>query len=183
MFHPMCAMQHLSRFILIIVSICLSACSSGTQTNDPAKAYAATTVLRQQDGSLHVVAEWDYIEMAMAAQPPRMVAGGIKAHIVRGKPRYSHYYVKGVYQMKAGSMQVSEEDIVMSVKEHSYDRATLERAAQGTGLTVPLPMPHRQQTFSAGYVRGFLQKVDAAVRNPAAVQAKPITGPWYMERW
>lgn len=153
---------------------CLTACDTLSGVKDPAKAYASTEVIRQKNGSLLIAGDWDYIEMARAADPPRTVMGGLAAHIVLGKARYFHCYEKHVLQLQASDMQVTPEDYEVTIEGQKYDRATLERAAQGEGLKVSLPHSHLSQSFSAAYVRGFLQKVDDVLKNPAGSGVKPL---------
>ena len=106
-----------------------------------------------------------------------MVRGGLAAHIASGKARYFHCYQKNVLQLQASDMQETEEDHEVSLEGQRYDRAALERAAQGGGLVVSLPNSHLSQSLSAAYVQGFLQKVDDVLKNPSASGIKTMTEP------
>lgn len=74
-------------------------------------------------------------------------------------------------------MQETAEDQEVTLEGQRYERAVLERAAQGGGLVVSLPNSHLSQSLSAAYVRGFLQKVDDVLKNPAGSGVKPMTEP------
>ena len=170
-------MHTFSRFFLMIVGLSLVACETPSSVKNPAKAYASTEVFRLKNGTLLVQGDWDYIEYTTTTVLPRMVRGGLAAQIAFGKARYYHCYQKNVVQLQASDMQETEEDHEVTLEGQRYDRAVLERAAQGEGLKVPLPHSHLSQSLSAAYVRGFLQKVDDVLKNPEGSGAKPMTEP------
>ncbi|OYW70512.1 MAG: hypothetical protein B7Z37_30495 [Verrucomicrobia bacterium 12-59-8] len=163
--------------VLILAALFLVACETPSKVKNPARAYASTEVLQQKNGSLLVAGDWDYVEFTTTTELPRMIMGGLAAHVALGKARYFHCYEKHVLQLQASDMQETEEDHEVTLEGQRFDRAVLERAAQGDGLNVPLPNSHLSQSFSAAYVRGFLQKVDDVLKNPAGSGAKPLTGP------
>jgi hypothetical protein len=171
----MYVMQTFLCFILMVASFCLVACETPSQVKNPAKAYADTEVFQLKNGKLLVQGDWDYIEYTTTTVLPRMVIGGLAAQIAFGKTHYYHCYQKNVLQLQASDMQETEEDYEVTLEGQRYDRSVLERAAQGEGLKVPLPHSHLSQSFSAAYVRGFLQKVDDVRKNPARSGAKPMT--------
>lgn len=168
----------MKRLCLLLLTALLCSCGTTTTTSNPAQAHAGTKLYRQKDGSLQIAGEWDYVVLSTTTDPPMAVVGGFKAHLVRGKAAYSHYVIDMVYKPKAGSFADDPSDITGFVKETPYTRAALDQAAQGAGITVPLPKYRTRQPFSAAYLRGFLQKVDETVRNPA-LPAHPPTLPWY----
>ena len=170
-------MQKFYRLILMVLGLCLAACETPSKVKNPAKAYASTEVFRLKSGSLLVQGDWDYIEFTTTTELPRMVRGGLAAHIASGKARYFHCYQKNVLQLQASDMQETEEDHEVSLEGQRYDRAALERAAQGGGLVVSLPNSHLSQSLSAAYVQGFLQKVDDVLKNPSASGIKTMTEP------
>jgi hypothetical protein len=173
----MCMMQIFSRLILMLAALFLAACDTPSKVKNPAKAYASTEVFRLKNGSLLVQGDWDYIEFTTTTELPRMMIGGLAAHIASGKARYFHCYQKNVVQLQASDMQETEEDHEVTLEGQRYDRAVLDRAAQGEGLNVSLPHSHLSQSLSAAYVRGFLQKVDDVLKNPAGSGAKLMTEP------
>lgn len=173
----MAVMQNFSRLILMAAGLCLVACETPSKVKNPAKAYASTEVFRLKSGSVLVQGDWDYIEFTTTTELPRMVRGGLAAHIEFGKARYFHCYQKNVLQLQASDMQETAEDHEVTLEGQRYDRAVLERAAQGVGLVVSLPNSHLSQSLSAAYVRGFLQKVDDVLKNPAGSGVKPMTEP------
>lgn len=167
-------MRRFYRLLFMLLPFCLGACSSTLNVKDPVKAYKSTRVFQMKDG-LFVAGDWDYIDIARAADPPRWVTGGLAARIVRGKVTYEHFCVTQPGHGQAGDVQLTPEDMDYDVKKHFYDRNTLERAARGAGLVVPLPYLKRNQSqsFSPAYVRGFLLKVDRAAMLPWAQGVKP----------
>lgn len=159
--------------ILLLLATLLCSCSSGITTSDPAQSYASTQAYREKDGTLQIVGDWDYVVRSTVTDPPMMVGGGFEARIVRGKPLYAYCLMEATFKPKASAFSRSPGDVTGGVKASPYTRAALEQAAQGSGITIAVPKYHTSQFFSAAYLRGFLQKVDEAVRNPAAVTAPP----------
>lgn len=160
----------------ILLATLLCSCGTTLTTSNPTQSHAATKAYREKDGSLQIAGDWDYVTLSTTTDPPQAAVGGFKAHLVRGKTTYSHYVHDMVYKPKAASFADDPSDITGHTTEVPYSRAALDQAAQGTGLTVPLPKYGTSQVFSAAYLRGFLQKVDETVRNPTG--AAILAGPW-----
>lgn len=172
----------MTKHILPLLALLLCSCSSISQTKNPATSYAATEVYREKDGSLQVIGDWDMAYASTTTALPIMVATGLKARVAKGGGAYACYLIIGKYDAQASAMTPTTEDIVSSVRELPYSRATLDHAARGAGLTVPLPEWHTRQTFSAAYVRGFLQKADETLRNPATAKVVQTSLPWQYNR-
>lgn len=164
-----------------LLAILLCSCGSITQTKDPAAAYNATQVYRERDGTLQVCGDWAFVYASTTAEVPVMVATGIKGRVKGGQCAYSIYTVVGKGD-RGGAAVPDMESVTMHVRELPYSRATLDQAAAGAGLTMALPEWRTSHTFSAAYVRGVLQKIDAALRNSSSVKIKQISLPWQYER-
>jgi len=156
---------------LLLLAMLLCSCSTGTSTSNPAQSYASTDAYREKDGTIRIVGDWDYVARSTVTDPPMIAAGGFEACLVRGKTLYAYCLMEATYKPKASAFSRSPGDMTGSVKAYPYTRATLDQAAQRTGITVAVPKYHTSQFFSAAYMRGFLQKVDETARNPAAVTA------------
>lgn len=167
------------RLLLIPLFALVSSCGSITQTKDPSASFNATRVLRERDGSLQIVGDWAIVYASNTAAVPVTVATGVKGHIVGGKCTYSHYVVVGKAD-RGGAAEPSLEDLTLQVREQPYSRAAFEQAAR-QGLTITVPDWNVRHAFSAAYVQGVLQRIDAALRNPSAVKARQIGLPWQYE--
>lgn len=167
----------MNRLSLLLLAMLLSSCSTAINTSNPARSYAGTKIYREKDGSLEIVGDWDYVAFSTVTDPPSAAAGGMKADLARGKVTYAHYTMDASFSPRSGATHASYHDVTGGVEERPYTRATLDQAAQGAGLTVEVPRHRTRQFFSAAYLKGFLQKVDEAVRNPA-VPTEPTTEPW-----
>ncbi|MDB6007072.1 MAG: hypothetical protein JWR15_4059 [Prosthecobacter sp.] len=156
---------------LLLLAILLCSCSTGITTTDPAHSYASTETYRHQDGTIQIAGNWDYVVYSRATDPPKIVVGGFEALVKGGKTHYAYCLTEMAYKPKPSAFSRSPDDMTGGVKASPYTRAALDQAAQGAGITVAVPKHHTSQFFSAAYLRGFLQKVDETVRNPAAVSA------------
>jgi hypothetical protein len=157
--------------ILLLSAMLLCSCSTAITTSNPAQAYASTAAYREIDGSIHVVGDWDYVVRSTVTDPPMIAVGGFAARLVHGECLYGYALMDATFKAKASAFSRSPGDMTSGMKVFPYSRAILDQAAQGAGLTVPVPRYRTSQFFSAAYLRGFLQKVDETVRNPAAVTA------------
>lgn len=166
----------MKRLALLLLATLLCSCGTSLTTSNPVQSYAATKVYRAKDGSLQIAGDWDYIVLSTTTDPPQAVIGGFKARLLGGKVMYSHYVHDLVYKAKAGSFADDPNDVTGNTRLLPYDRATLDQAAQNSGLTVSLPQYRSRQVFSAAHLRGFLQRVDETVRNPSGATILP--GPW-----
>ncbi len=167
----------MKRLSLLLLAALLCSCGTTLTTSSPAHSHAATKVYREKDGSLEIAGDWDYVAISTTADPPTAAVGGFKAHLLRGKTIYTHYVYDMIYKPRTGSFSEDPDNVTGYAKEVPYTRGTLDQAAQGAGITVSLPKYRTQQVFSAAYLRGFLQKVDETVRNPAGTAAS--AGLWY----
>lgn len=169
-------MKHLTSFLLILL---LSSCSTVTHTSSPARAYASTTVRQTGAGSFHIVGDWDYVDFSMVrVQNTRVVAiGGFEARVARGKCLYSYYVYEQTDVINVGALGGFMDLENRRMKHLDFTRGRLDEAARGEGLTVRLTEKHNQQFFSAAYLRGFLQKVDEAIRKSSSQPAAPPAPP------
>lgn len=160
-------MKHLPFLLLILL---LSSCSTVTHTSSPAKAYASTRVRQTGAGSFHVIGDWDYVDFSMVrVQNTRIVAiGGLEAQVVRGRVLYSYYVHEQSDVIRPGATGGYMEMENRRMRHLDFTRERLDAAARGEGLTVQVTEKHPQQFFSAAYVRGFLQRVDEAIRRSAS---------------
>lgn len=167
----------MKRLCLLLLATLLCSCGTSLTTSSPAQSHAAAKAYREKDGSVHVVGDWDYVAISTTSEPPTAAVGGFKADLESGKTTYAHYVYDMNYKPRAGAFSFDPADVAGNLKVMPHTRAQLDQAAQGSGLTISLPKYRTKQVFSAAYLRGFLQKVDETVRNPAA--STPVPGPWY----
>ncbi len=157
-----------------VVALLLCSCGTVTETTDPAASYAATKVVRGKSGALHVLGDDSLVYHSSTIAVPTSVLCGLCASLGKGAADYSCCLFVSKYEVKPSAFSRSPDDYKVRSLRLPFTRAALDAAASGAGLTVPLPQWHTRQTFSAAYVRGFLQKVDETVRNPAAAKiSKP----------
>ena len=153
-----------------VLALLLCSCTTISHTKDPAASYAATEVHRGKNGSLQVVGDHDIAYQCSTIVVPTTVFTGLTAVVHKSSAIYACYLVVSQWQPKASSFARSQSDFERKMRILPCSRAALDTAASGPGLTVPLPEWRTQHTFSAAYVRGFLQKADETLRNPAAAK-------------
>ena len=160
----------MQKYLYAVLALLLCSCSVTTQTQNPAVSYAATEIYRGKDGSLAVFSDRSLVYHSSSIAIPTSVLCGLKAHVTKTGAAYACFVLVSKYEPKPSAFSRSPDDYQRDIKERPFTRAALDAAAGGAGLTIPLPQWHTQQTFSAAFVRGFLQKVDETRSNPAAAK-------------